>query len=480
MLFRNTLTFAQDEHYTLVDLKQELKSILKHPHLQNSSISLSVVSVKSKEPLFRYKASKLLKVASNMKLLTTAVALTYLGSDFKFETSLFKKGQLSTDGIFTGDIILKGSGDPNISGRFYAGNISTIPEKWADAVEGIGINVLNGDIIADDTLFDREFICSSWPKNQLSNWYCAQISALSFNDNCVDVTILPGQKDGSKVSVQLNPHTDYVEVINSCKTTSVKSKHLYSLFREIGTNKIFLNGYFWKGAGKQKAWVTVDNPSLYLVSFFKDILKKRGIKVNGQVRLYDVNNESGYDEAEKLVSTFSTIKQTVDVTNSRSQNFYAEQLLKTFGACDGKQGTFLSGINIMKKLLSTLGHNSDEYFIADGSGLSKKNMLTAEIITDLLCFMHEHKSGKIFIESLAVSGTKGTLKKRLKEKLYKTKIKAKTGYIAGASSLSGYVETFKGELLAFSILVNDFNVSNRKIKKLQDSVCKVLVNYQGN
>lgn len=471
-----------NEYYSLPELKHELKSILNKKHLKNALTALNIVSVDTGQVIFSFNPQTKLKVASNMKLLTTAAALFYLGSDFKFKTTLYIRGDLQRNGILDGDIIIKGSGDPNISGRFFKNKITSIPDMWTDAIQGLGIKVINGDIIGNDTIFDRQFICPSWPKNQLSSWYCAQISGLSFNDNCIDVTVVPGFKPGDSVKILLNPDTEYVNLINTCKTTGKKSNQSLSIYRKIGTNDIYIKGKLWKGAGNHSSWVTIDNPALYLTTVFKETIEKRGITIHGKARIVNENDKYLLNDKTNIIPlppTSFTIGQTIEVTNSRSQNFYAEQLLKTLGAKSGNQGTFASGLYMLKKFLSLLGYGQNDYIIIDGSGLSSNNKLTVKIITDLLRFMYNDKSNDIFLKSLAVSGSKGTLKKRLKGELYKTKIRGKTGYISGVSALSGYAETFKGKIFAFSILVNNFKTSNKNIKKLQDSICRVLVNYQG-
>lgn len=471
------VAFSGNRASSQSEFQHQLELIIKHADLKNSSISMRVVSAKDKRVLYSYLPDKPLKVASNMKLLTTAAALIYLGKDFKYKTCVYTTGKLSSNGILKGDIILIGSGDPNISGRFYNGKITAIPEMWADAIEGIGIKTVEGDIVADDTVFDREYVNPTWPKDQLSRWYCAQISGLSFNDNCVDITILPGSEEGQLVKTIVEPQTDYVKIINACKTTIKKTLHSYSLFRKDGTNNIYLEGNFWKRTKRQTEWVTINKPSLFVATVFKEKLETRNITVKGKSRFVNKNDWENLKHAKKLVCTVAKMEQTINVANSRSQNFYAEQILKTLGASIKKKGTFKSGLNVVKEMIGILGHRPDEYEIADGSGLSSRNRLTTSIITDLLCFMYNHKYGKIFMDSLPVSGLSGSLKKRLVKPPYKSRVKAKTGYIASTSALSGFAETISGDLLAFSILINDFNVSHKKIKKLQDSICKALVDY---
>lgn len=463
------------------ELEEQLNAILKHKYLKDASIGLYVVSLKDKKTLFNYQADKLFKVASNMKLLTTAAGLYYLEADFEYKTIVALKGKiLPTNGEFVGDIIIKGSGDPNISGRFYGNKITAVPEMWAEAIKKMGIKIIKGDIVADDSIFDREYINPTWPEAQLSRWYCAQICGLSFNDNCIDITLLPDGESGLPIKTVIQPDTNYIRMINSCKITDKRERHSCSLERKMGTNDIYLMGYFWKGAGIQKEWITVDNPALYLATVFKEILEKRGIIIKGRPRLVEGYDQDGINEGQEIIHTTSTIIETINIANRRSQNFYAEQLLKTLGAYVKGRGSISAGLDVIREMLTILGHRPDEYEIADGSGLSNKNRLTPKIITDLLCFMYNHKSSKIFIDSLAVSGVSGTLKKRLTWPPYTSKIKAKTGYIAGASALSGYAYTLGGEVLAFSILINDFKTNNRDIKILQDSICKILVNYHKN
>ncbi len=463
-----------------LELEKRVEKILKHQHLKKATISVRIVTAKDNRVLFSHNTYTPLKPASNMKLLTTAAALLYLGGGFEFETGIYISHKVSK-GKLPGNIIIKAGGDPNISGRFYNDNITAVPEMWADKVAEAGIKSVEGDIVVDDTMFDREYINTAWPQDQLSNWYCAQISALSFNDNCIDVTVKPQANIGKPAIVATNPETGYVKIVNSCKVTGKKSKHAISIFRKIGTNIVHVKGKCWKNAKSGSSWVTIDNPSLYLATVFKELLEKRGIEVTGAARFAADDDIKRLKKAKKITSTTSTIEQTINVTNKRSQNFYAEQLLKTLGYKTKGKGSFKSGLAAISDMLADLGYEPGKYIISDGSGLSKKNRLTTRIFTDLLCFMSKSRNNKMFIDSLPKSGEQqGSLRKRMKQAPYKSRIKAKTGYILGASGLSGYAEPPNGELIAFSILVNDFKISNRHIKNLQDSICKAIIDCCGS
>lgn len=455
------------------NLDSRIQILLKNPSLKNVSYGISVVSVKKNTPLFSYRDNDLFCIASNMKLLTTAAAIEYLGPDFEYRTSVDAHGVITASGELKGDIIIRGSGDPNLSGRFYNGNITSVPESWATAIRSRGIRKVTGDIIADDSVFDRVYTNPNWPENQLSAWYCAPSCGLSFNDNCVDITLISGKKSGNIVTVLVEPGTSYFTIINKCVSTSKKKEHAYSVYRKPGTNQIFIKGKFWVNASPEKTWVNVHNPALYLATVFKEILEKKGTIVEGCARVID-ETDSFNSDLEKITETVSTMKQTILVMNKNSQNFYAEQILKTLGLQIKGKGSSNAGIEVLHAFMRKLGFAPGEYHVEDGSGLSKGNKLSPRIITTLLTHMNEHPYRDVLYDSLPVSGIDGGLRHRMISSRYKNKIHAKTGYIAKTSALSGYVNTLNGDTLAFSILMNNFKDLGA-IRKIQDKICQTLV-----
>jgi serine-type D-Ala-D-Ala carboxypeptidase/endopeptidase (penicillin-binding protein 4) len=458
-------------------LEEEINAIVHKHKPEGASVGISIISISTNKSLFKLSSDRPFIVASNMKLFTTAAALYYLGPNFKYKTKVYYRGKISKGKLY-GDIIIKGCGDPNISGRFYEDEITAVPTSWADSIEKKGIKVITGDIVADDSVFDREFIRDSWPKDQLSEWYCAPISGLSFNDNCVDIEIKPNKKPGAPAYVQIEPKTSYVKVINECKTTDMKSKHSYSLYRKPLTNLIYVKGYVWSKTKPEKEWITVHNPPLYTATVFKEILESKNIRIMGKVRVVNDSDLNTERKLHELARTISYLRQSIEVTNKHSQGFYSEQILKTLGAHIKKEGSFSAGLDVIKKFIVKLGFPEEQYQLDDGSGLSQKNKLTPDMITELLRFMHKHKHSRIFFESLPVPGTDGTLEKRLKKEPYNSRIRAKTGYINGTSALSGYIETLNEEVIAFSILVNKIkHGSTWKAKNLQDAICRLLVTY---
>ncbi|KAB2834044.1 MAG: D-alanyl-D-alanine carboxypeptidase/D-alanyl-D-alanine-endopeptidase [Candidatus Brocadia sp.] len=459
------------------DLNKRLRNFFKNPSLKNVSCGVSIVSVNENSSLFNYRNNDLFSVASNMKLLTTAAALEYIGPDFEYKTTVDASGSIVRSGELRGDLVIKGSGDPNISGRFYDGNILAIPEAWAHAVKSKGIRVITGDIIADDTIFDRIYTHPNWPENQLSEWYCAPSCGLAFNDNCVDITLIPGKKPRDVVRLLVEPRTSYFTISNTCVYTSNKKEHLYSISRKPETNEILIKGKFWINASPEKTWVSVHNPSLYLATVFKEILGKNGVEVRGNARLID-KDVAVESDLTVITQTTSTMEQTILVTNKQSQNFYAEQILKTLGAQIKGRGTSEAGIEVIQDFMSKIGFQPEEYHIDDGCGLSKDNRLSPKMITTLLAYMSKHPYGRVLWNSLPTSGIDGGLRRRMEAPKYRSKIHAKTGYIARTSTLSGYIDTTNGDVLAFSILMNNFK-NLKVIQNIQDDICQAMVDcYQ--
>jgi D-alanyl-D-alanine carboxypeptidase/D-alanyl-D-alanine-endopeptidase (penicillin-binding protein 4) len=416
----------------------------------------------------------LLIPASNLKLFPTAATLCLLGPEFKYTTTLYYAGVI-TDSILRGNLIVRGDGDPNISGRFYEGRTTAILEDWADKIKASGIRQIAGDIVLDDTAFDRVYCAPTWPQNQLNYWYCAPVSALSFNDNCIDITVYP-DKGNQRVEYQIDPLTSYVKIVNQCRLVSKKTKHLISFYRPIGQNTISLKGKCWTQAQPYKESITIDNPTRYFGTVLKEVLEKAGIRITGEIKLIDSGDAqaSPQDRLVEIISYHSALTPTLTVANKRSQNFYAEQLTKTLGyKCKGL-GSWENGLAVIREFLQTeVKIPPDTYTLCDGSGLSRQNKVTAGQIAQLLIYMARHRYFELFRDSLSIAGVDGGLAGRLTTPLYQGKVFAKTGYLQGVSALSGYMRASDDTLYVFSIIINRAN-DNGNAKQFQDELLKAL------
>lgn len=463
---------------TKASLPGKIEKLVEEVMPSDTYLGIYVVDAQSGEEVYARDADRLLTVASNAKLMVTACALVRLGPNFAFETHIYYRGRLSSDGMLSGDILVKGSGDPTISGRFLEGDPCAVFKNWAFKLKEKGVREVRGDLVLDDTCFDREFSHPSWPANQHTYWYSAEVAGLSFNDNCVDITASPADQPGKPVRLSVSPETNYVTILNQCVTTEREDEHLIAYYRRPGTNIIQVKGKYWVKAKPRTDSITIHNPPMYFGTVLKEVLEKEGIRIQGTLRLL-TGPFNEYKDNLVLVGKYtSSLDQTLKVANKRSQNFYAEQLLKTLGRHIIRDGSFAGGARVVSEFLTEAGLEG-EFTIVDGSGLSRANQFTPRQVVQLLRYIHGHEHGKIFVESLAVSGTDGTLAERMKDTLTIGKIKAKTGTLAGVQTLSGYIFRDDGRMLIFSMLYNDPKLrSSWKVRNAFDRICEVLLTAQ--
>ena len=458
-------------------LTAELGKLVQAPALQRAVVGVAVRDLSSGEWLFESQADQLLIVASNNKLAATAAALELLGPDFQFRTTVAAVGRIA-GGVLYGDLLLTGRGDPSISGRFHNGRTTAVVEQWAAAVAAAGIKSVRGGIIADDTYFDRQHIHPLWPTNQLSAWYCAPVGALSFSDNCVLVTVAPGARRGDPARVALDPPTAYVQVVNQCTTSRARSgENRVLVHRAFGGNPLAVGGEVREKGAPFRTWVAIHDPALYTATVFAEVLEAKKIPVGGPVRLRTPTTRIEPADCKEIVTTTSFLKDAVAVANGNSQNFYAEQILKTLGREKAGKGTWADGAEAVIEFLRKAGVTG-LFSYHDGSGLARADRFSPRQIVQLLSYMNGRRTGPLYLHSLAEPGEPGTLLRRGRLDPLQNRVFAKTGYIAGVSALSGYLETRGGRMLAFSILVNDFRCPLGEVRSLQDALCLKLADYE--
>jgi len=467
---------AAQKRVTVGQLRDGIEKALAAKGLKNASVSILVKSLKDGSVIYENNPEQALMPASNLKLVTTATALEKLGKDYKYSTRFYLTASPDGNGVVNGSLIVKGSGDPNISGRGQ-GSVITLLGNAVQQLKAKGVQKITGGIVIDDTIFDRLYVNPDWPADQMDRWYQAEISGVSFNDNCLDLTLTPGDAVGEPARVAVSPMTGYITINNTCKTTDNAREHKFAVTRDGDSNTFSITGTIWTRAKPYKTSIPIHEPGLYFGTVFREVLEKGGIAVGGNVSLatksYDEKNDGLVPGAELT----SDIARTITVANQRSQNFYAESMLKLLGHSFGAAGSWAEGVKVIEGYLDGLSVSTDDYAIRDGSGLSKSNRLTARAIVTVLEHMRSGELAQIYMDSLAVSGLADTsLEQRLGKKPYAGKIHGKTGSLSVASALSGYAENLDGEIFAFSIIVN--GTSNNAAEKLQDAICRLLVELQ--
>jgi D-alanyl-D-alanine carboxypeptidase/D-alanyl-D-alanine-endopeptidase (penicillin-binding protein 4) len=431
------------------DLGGRLDSIVASQTEGKVRIGVHILNPKTGSVIYSHNASTPLTPASNMKLITTASALHYLGPDFVYQTRA---------GLVGDNLAVIGSGDPLLGDKSTTEKVSFDPRWMLKDISGqlqTGNVTAVNDIIIDSTVFDDERVHPSWPKDDLNKWYACEVSGLNYNGNCIEII---AEDVGGRVQLTLDPQTAYVEIINKCTATSKGPDTVWGS-RQPGSNVITVMGTCYKQC--QPVRVAIDRPPAFFGYLLAEELKRTGITVRGRLVEKEVLNDNKF----KTVAIYRTSLWDVLVRCNRdSLGMAAECLLKTVSASrepNGREGSWAGGRKLNSQYLLSLGIPPDQFIIDDGSGLSEKNRLTANALATVLLKLYRDQNWERFKQTLAVGGTEGTIEKYFGEPKYKGKVFAKTGYIGGVKALSGICVTPSGDRI-FSIITNNTNGATRQ------------------
>jgi D-alanyl-D-alanine carboxypeptidase/D-alanyl-D-alanine-endopeptidase (penicillin-binding protein 4) len=463
-----------------------LDSLFDSTPFANAFWGALVVDVQTGDTLYARNAGKSFVPASNTKLYTTAAALDLFPPDHRFATRLYARGPVR-DGTLYGDLIVRGGGDPSIGPRFADGDYTATFRAWADSLEQMGIRRVDGRVIGDDDLFDDRALGFGWNWDDETYYYAAQIGALVFNDNTIDASV-QGTFEGRPASVTWEPgNTTYVQMINQSRTTPSGSGIDEGYERLRGSNRIVITTEVARGTTETEA-LTVDNPTLFFAHVFGETLEREGIPVGqpaADVDDLDPADKPVYADLQHVATHLSPrMDELTAIVNKRSQNLYAETLLRhvgtTYQAPDSldeddalDSGSARAGAWVARHgTWARAGVDTSAVQIRDGSGLSRRNMVTPGMTTHLLRYAYAHPDSsyrRAFYDSLPIGGVDGTLSGRFRGEPAEGNVRAKTGTLGGASALAGYVTTADGRTLAFSLMCNHYTAPTRLVRDAQDA-----------
>jgi len=454
-------------------LDQALQDAVSSAKRVSGALGIHVVELASEETVFELRPDDQRIIASNTKLFTTAAALDQLGPGFFIETNVLMKGKLR-GGSLQGNLAVVGGGDPNISGRHYEGDSLAVFRSWAQEIRAKGIERVEGDVFLVHGYFEPPRVHPDWPEDQLSRWYEAPVEALSFNDNCVLVRVWPGRTPGSSGRVEMVPDLGIFEIRNTTQTTTSAKRHKVIIDRFNGSNVLTVGGSVFRHAAPVESWVTVPDPLVYFAAAMKRAFEDENVDLQGRVLFSRFLPVAHWEWAAGYRTDLMT---TAEVINKRSQNFFAESLLKLMGAELCGEGSWEAGRMVVEEFLEGLDIHAGTYELADGSGMSRENRFSARQITELLRYMYFHPRGRDFLLTLPYSGEPGLKwERRLAEDPYRGNVFAKTGSLLGVSTLSGYVKARSGKIYAFSILCNRTR-GNWQAQRAQDQIVRALVDH---
>ena len=406
-------------------------------------LGLYVRSVSTAQTLYSHNAAARRIPASNVKIFTAAAALARLGPDYRFATDFYVKGKVR-DGVLRGDLYLKGYGDPLF-----------VHEKMRDLVRRLklrGVKRITGDLVADDTYFDKKKHGHGWRVGRSIRPYLAPHGALSLNFGLANVLVAPGDRVGGPARAHLEPPSRALRLQARVKTSRRRLKIRLGRTRSKGKDVVQVSGSFPEGNRMKRYRVPVTDPTAFTAGAVAAELTRQGIAFKGGIR-----RAATPPDARLLARNLSPpLSEVVRGLNKFSNNFVAEQTLKTLGAeTYGAPGTAEKGLRVVRDFLISIGASAEEFALADGSGLSRMNRSSPRALVALLEAAHnDFRLRPEFMASLAVFGVDGTVKKRRRRGVDSRRVRVKTGVLNGVRAFSGYAATRNGEILAFSVLMN--------------------------
>ncbi len=473
---------------TIEELRARIQEVLRRSELAPAQVAVKVASLETGRVLFEENAIKLLHPASVMKNLTVAAALDRLTPDYRFKTSVYANAKPDASGIVRGDLVIYGRGDPSLAARFNGGDYEKGIGELAGRIAAAGVKRIEGDLVGDESFFTGAPHGFGWEWADLQ-WYSgAEVSALSVNDNSLDLSVKPGTNAGSPCTITAGPQTPLVTFTNRTTTTARGTKRELSIYRNLGANVIEIGGSLpvddpgWTGA------IAAPRPALLFVYMLRTALGQRGVTVTGRTRAVDARERAGSAPLPIASLTEIAMLQSPPLgeiaaqTLKPSQNLYAELILRALGNAtriDPKLSSEEAGIEAVKAFLREAGAETTLLVLTDGSGLSRRDLVTADALMKLLVYMDKHRYAKAFRDALPLAGSDGTLRNRMKGTVAAGNVRAKTGALPTIAALSGYVTSASGERLAFSILINNYPDSSGSRRSYIDDIAVLLASFNG-
>ena len=424
-------------------LAADLDALFATPPFDTALWSVRIERL-SGEVLYEKNPRALAMPASNMKIVTMATAAEALGWDYRFETKLVAEGDVR-DGVLHGDLRVIGGGDPSISSVGFGP--APLFGEWARALRAAGITRVTGRVIGDDNAFDDERLGAGWSLDYIAWGYAAPVSALQYGENVAVLRMRAGAREGDPVEVIASPPGHGLRIVSRVRTGAPDVTGNIELERLPGQRTLTVTGIVPAGRPVSIRTASVDNPTQFFVDAFRDVLVDSGVRVDGPA--VDIDEAEGYTPsgAARTIASHQSppLSELGAYFMKVSQNMYGETFLKAMGR------------DRARAILESWGIPPRTYNIADGSGLSRYNLIHASMLTTILRKMYEDERHRgWFAATLPVAGHDGTLDRRMIDTELQRAVQAKTGTIANARSLSGYLTAPSGERVIFSIMGNNF------------------------
>ncbi len=457
-------SFPQSDQFTPAD---EINLLLKDSFFQRCQIAVDAYDLSAKEIIYRHNKKLLMRPASNMKVLTSASALYFLDEDYTFKTIIAHDGEIN-DSVLVGNLYFIGGFDPDFTSEDLDTMIIQLKEN--------GISRVSGNIYGDVSKMDSLYWGNGWMWDDDPSTDFPYMTPLVINDAAIKVIVSPSSI-GDKPKISFIPDFFSPNFINDATTEESDSLKL-RITRDWLNNsdKILIGGVIGFDEEPDTTGINLRNTNQYFLALAKEILLKHGIAVEGKC-----DTSTAPDNTEILVEHERTYSEVIKNLNKKSDNLSAEMTLRAMAyQFYGKSTSAKKGVKIIDSLITIIGLNPKDYRLVDGSGISHYNLVTVELLNEVLKFFYfeEEDLYEILCNSFPIGGVDGTLKSRMKESPTFENVHAKTGTLSAVSSLAGYLTAKNGHLISFAINTQNFVGSARKARSYQDKICEILANIE--
>lgn len=461
---------AQSSPVCPADLDAQVQAILNQPSVRSSQWGIAVETVSTSEDeeirLYERNAAQFFVPASNAKIFVTAAALHTLGPDYRIRTSVYLEPSFSGDEVV---LRVKGRGDPSLTDSDLQDLATQLRDRGITRVDRL---------IADDSYFQGEAVSPSWEAEDVQAGYGAPANSLILNTNSIPITLYP-QSVGQPLRLVWENPQDAVgwQVQNNTRTVSRSEGEYIYVGRDMTRPILYLDGQLQEGSAPDLSAIAITNPASNFLEHFKTALSQVGI----QVQHTQVQTAPTADTGEEIAFVDSLpLADLISEANQHSTNLYAEALLRLLGVLDSPDtsSALMAGTSAVPRILSSSGVDSRGVTLADGAGLSRQNLVTPLALVDTLQAIARSPHAETYQQSFAVAGLSGTLQSRFQNTDVAGQLWGKTGTLRDSVALSGYLKPVQYEAIAFSILVNDPNLSLIAARQAIDEIVLVLSRLQ--
>lgn len=454
ILLSQTL-FAQE------DIQEHLDKLLAND--QSEQISVFVYDPMSMDTIYAKNIYESLIPASNVKLYTTSTALNLLANRINLFTKVFTDDEFIGDSVIKGNVYIKGFGDALLEENDL--------DSLVIALQNLGITKIEGNIVADETYFDKVYTRDDWIRNENANVTLPPISGLSIDRNKIVVKFTTSKSAGEKPDYEVIPDGDFYNVSMNAKITKFRSRPRINLRTEDNRIDIRIDGGVRKRKYPYSYLVYPDSPAVYIANLFKYKISQAGIDINGKA----ISGKTPLPSFE-LASSTHPFWDLVNKVNKNSDNYLAENLFKILGAeYSQKEGNSFYATQAVMSFLDQEGIYNEGTTIVDGSGISRFNKTTTASIVSLLEYVYLDIDNFDFLfNSLSIAGRDGTLEDRMYQSAAYLNFRGKTGSLNGVSAISGYLSTKDNRDLIVSILMNFRSKGINHYRDLQDKIISYL------